>query len=131
MDAARDGFANGIVERMNGALAAALNFPKWWSQDHQFQLRLTLRDQDLVFTIRDRTGTEYSADERSGGLKYFLGYFVQYLAHEPPTSGVPEVLLMDEPDACLSSTGQQTCCASSKTSRTRRTRAGSPARSCT
>ncbi|MFT7837786.1 AAA family ATPase [Saccharothrix sp. BKS2] len=107
VDAARDGFANGIVERMNGALAAALNFPKWWSQDHQFQLRLTLRDQDLVFTIRDRTGTEYSADERSGGLKYFLSYFVQYLAHEPPTSGAPEVLLMDEPDAYLSSTGQQ------------------------
>jgi predicted ATP-dependent endonuclease of OLD family len=107
VDAAKDGYANGIVEQMNRALAASLNFPKWWSQDHQFQLRLTLRDQDLVFTIRDRTGTEYSADERSGGLKYFLSYFVQYLAHEPPQSGAPEVLLMDEPDAYLSSTGQQ------------------------
>ncbi|GLX95528.1 AAA family ATPase [Herbidospora sp. NBRC 101105] len=103
----REGFANGIVERMNHALATTLNFPKWWSQDNQFQLLLTLRDQDLVFTIRDRTGTEYSADERSGGLKYFLSYFVQYLAHEPPKSGVPEILLMDEPDAFLSSTGQQ------------------------
>lgn len=107
VDASRDGFANGIVEQMNKALAASLNFPKWWSQDHQFQLLLTLRDQDLVFTIRDRTGTEYSADERSGGMKYFLSYFVQYLAHEPPESGVPEVLLMDEPDAYLSSAGQQ------------------------
>ncbi|WP_433272682.1 ATP-dependent nuclease [Actinosynnema sp. CS-041913] len=106
-DEAKDGFANGIVERMNSALAAALNFPRWWSQDHQFQLLLTLRDQDLVFTIRDRTGTEYSADERSGGLKYFLSYFVQYLAHEAPKSGAREVLLMDEPDAYLSSTGQQ------------------------
>ncbi|MBW4705171.1 AAA family ATPase [Micromonospora sp. RL09-050-HVF-A] len=103
----RDGFANGIVEQMNRALAASLNFPKWWSQDHEFKLLLTLRDQDLVFTIRDRTGTEYSADERSGGLKYFLSYFVQYLAHEPPRSGNPEILLMDEPDAYLSSTGQQ------------------------
>ncbi|MEU5076055.1 hypothetical protein AB0G76_31545 [Streptomyces asoensis] len=28
---------------------------------------MTLRDQDLVFTIRDRTGTEYSANERSHG----------------------------------------------------------------
>lgn len=107
VDAAKDGYANGIVEQMNRALAASLNFPKWWSQDHQFQLRLTLRDQDLLFTIRDRTGTEYSADERSGGLKYFLSYFVQYLAHEPPQSDAPEILLMDEPDAYLSSTGQQ------------------------
>ncbi|MFE0151034.1 ATP-dependent endonuclease [Nonomuraea sp. NPDC059007] len=103
----RDGFANGIVEQMNRELAGKLNFPKWWSQDSQFQLLLTLRDQDLVFTIRDRTGTEYSADERSSGLKYFLSYFVQYLAHEPPKSGVPEILLMDEPDAFLSNTGQQ------------------------
>lgn len=107
VDASKDGFANGIVERMNRELAASLNFPKWWSQDHQFQLLLTLRDQDLVFTIRDRTGTEYSADERSGGLKYFLSYFVQYLAHEAPKSGAREILLMDEPDAYLSSTGQQ------------------------
>ncbi|MGY0231986.1 ATP-dependent nuclease [Longispora urticae] len=106
-EAGNDGFANGIVERMNRKLAASLNFPKWWSQDHHFQLLLTLRDQDLVFTIRDRTGTEYSAEERSGGMKYFLSYFVQYLAHEPPESGVSEVLLMDEPDAYLSSTGQQ------------------------
>ncbi|MEU3645224.1 AAA family ATPase [Lentzea sp. NPDC034063] len=107
VDASKDGFANGIVERMNRELAASLNFPKWWSQDHQFELRLTLRDQDLVFTIRDRTGTEYSADERSGGLRYFLSYFVQYLAHEAPKSGAREILLMDEPDAYLSSTGQQ------------------------
>ncbi|MFA1543494.1 AAA family ATPase [Actinomadura monticuli] len=107
VDASKDGFANGIVERMNRALAESLNFPKWWSQDHQFQLLLTLRDQDLVFTIRDRTGTEYSADERSGGLKYFLSYFVQYLAHDAPKSGAREVLLMDEPDAYLSASGQQ------------------------
>ncbi|WFE53121.1 AAA family ATPase [Micromonospora sp. WMMD1155] len=103
----KDGFANGIVERINRGLSGALNFPKWWSQDLHFQLLVTLRDQDLVFTIRDRTGTEYSADERSGGLKYFLSYFVQYLSHEPPKSGAREVLLMDEPDAYLSSTGQQ------------------------
>ncbi|WP_328687998.1 AAA family ATPase [Streptomyces phaeochromogenes] len=107
VDASKDGYANGIVAQMNQELAASLNFPRWWSQDHQFELLLTLRDQDLVFTIRDRTGTEYSADERSGGLKYFLSYFVQYLSHEPPASGVPEILLMDEPDAYLSSTGQQ------------------------
>jgi predicted ATP-dependent endonuclease of OLD family len=57
--------------------------------------------------IRDRTGRSYGFDERSDGLKYFLSYFVQYLAHEEPADGQPEILLMDEPDRFLSSSGQQ------------------------
>jgi predicted ATPase len=100
-----DGYANGIVAKMNEDLAAALNFPKWWSQDSEFSLTLTLRDFDLVFTVRDRTGSEYAFSERSGGMSYFLSYFVQYLSHVP--SGGQEVLLMDEPDAYLSMLGQQ------------------------
>ncbi|MEU9136908.1 AAA family ATPase [Streptomyces sp. NPDC048404] len=107
VDEGKEGFANGIVEKMNQQLAQSLNFPRWWTQDNQFQLQMTLRDQDLVFTIKDRTGTQYSANERSSGLKYFLSYFIQYLAHEPPASGQREVLLMDEPDAYLSGSGQQ------------------------
>lgn len=121
-----EGYANGIVEKINEKLAASLNFPRWWSQDSEFKLLLTLRDMDLVFTIRDRTGTEYSFSERSSGLKYFLSYFVQYLAHEAPTDGVREILLMDEPDAYLSSQGQQDLLrisASSRLSRFRRTSA--------
>ena len=100
-----EGFANGIVDKMNDQLADALNFPQWWSQDSQFSLTLTLRDFDLVFTVRDRTGRDYSFKERSGGMRYFLSYFVQYLSHLP--SGGDEILLMDEPDAYLSSQGQQ------------------------
>ncbi len=107
VDNGEEGYANGIVEKINEKLASSLNFPRWWSQDSEFKLLLTLRDFDLVFTIRDRTGTEYSFSERSSGLKYFLSYFVQYLAHEPPADGVQEILLMDEPDAYLSSQGQQ------------------------
>lgn len=107
VEAGREGYANGIIEQVNAGLAKALNFPKWWSQDSEFKLLVTLRDLDLVFTVQDRTGTEYSFEERSGGLKYFLSYFVQYLAHEPPAGPVQEVLLMDEPDAYLSSMGQQ------------------------
>jgi predicted ATP-dependent endonuclease of OLD family len=103
----REGYANGIVEKINREIASSLNFPNWWSQDKEFELRVTLRDYDLVLTVRDRTRTEYSFSERSGGLKYFLSYFVQYLAHMPPADGNSEVLLMDEPDAYLSSTGQQ------------------------
>ncbi|GAA4726584.1 hypothetical protein GCM10025782_26230 [Pedococcus ginsenosidimutans] len=100
-----DGYANGIVKRMNEDLAKALNFPKWWSQDSEFSLALTLRDFDLVFTVRDRTGSEYAFSERSGGMSYFLSYFVQYLSHVP--TGGQEILLMDEPDAYLSMLGQQ------------------------
>lgn len=100
-----EGYANGLVDKMNQQLAHVLNFPRWWSQDTEFSLYLTLRDFDLVFTVRDRTGSDYSFSERSGGLKYFLSYFVQYLAHVP--TGRQEILLMDEPDAYLSTSGQQ------------------------
>jgi len=65
------------------------------------------REYELVFTIRDRTGTDYSFSERSNGLKFFLSYYVQLLAHAAPVPDQHEILLMDEPDAYLSSQGQQ------------------------
>jgi predicted ATP-dependent endonuclease of OLD family len=102
----KDGHAAGLIQNINQQLEMSLNFPHWWVQDKQFQLVVTAREVDLVFTIRDRTGTEYSFSERSNGLKYFLSYYVQYLAHEP-SSDNNEILLMDEPDAYLSSQAQQ------------------------
>ena len=101
-----EGLANGIVATMNSQLERSLNLSKWWSQDHQFRLAIAVRDFDIVFTIRDRTGSEYSFAERSSGLKYFLSYLVQFLAHVRDRSG-SEILLMDEPDAYLSNQGQQ------------------------
>ncbi len=101
-----EGLANGLLQQINQRLAAELNFPKWWVQDRDFRLTVSARDDDLVFTISDRTHTEYSFGERSNGLKYFLSYYVQYLAHKPPPNRW-EMLLMDEPDAYLSSQGQQ------------------------
>lgn len=101
-----EGLANGLLQQINQRLASALNFPKWWVQDRDFRLTVSARDDDLVFTVSDRTHTEYSFGERSNGLKYFLSYYVQYLAHKPPTNR-HEILLMDEPDAYLSSQGQQ------------------------
>ncbi|MBR7838517.1 hypothetical protein KDL01_34945 [Actinospica durhamensis] len=103
----REGYVNGIIQKINAALATNLNFPRWWAQDREFQLMVSPREHELVFTIRDRTGTDYSFAERSNGLKYFLSYYVQLLAHSAPATGQQEILLMDEPDAFLSSQGQQ------------------------
>ena len=101
-----EGLANGIIARMNSTLEESLNLAKWWSQDNLFRLAIGVRDYDVVFTVRDRTDSEYSFAERSSGLKYFLSYLVQFLAHIRDRTG-PEVLLMDEPDAYLSNQGQQ------------------------
>jgi energy-coupling factor transporter ATP-binding protein EcfA2 len=103
----KDGYANAVIQKVNDALATHLNFPRWWAQDREFKLLVSRSEFELVFTIRDRTGTDYSFAERSNGLKYFLSYHVQLLAHRPPTTGQAEILLMDEPDAYLSSQGQQ------------------------
>ena len=101
-----EGLANGIVASMNDQLEKSLNLAKWWSQDQYFRLAMTVRDFDVVFTIRDRTGSEYSFAERSSGLKYFLSYLVQFLAHVKDRTRA-EILLMDEPDAYLSNQAQQ------------------------
>ena len=102
-----EGTVAGLVGEMNKTLARHLNFSRWWRQDREFQLRLSPRDRDIVFTIHDRTGTDYSFKERSKGLRYFLSYYVQLRAHRQQAPGGPEILLMDEPDAYLSSIGQQ------------------------
>jgi predicted ATPase len=102
----REGLVNALIQEMNKSIARHLNISKWWSQDEDFQLRVSPREHELVFTIRDRTGTDYSFSERSRGLTYFLSYYVQLRSHDRP-AGRPEVLLMDEPDAYLSALGQQ------------------------
>lgn len=100
-----DGHANALMTRINDQLARSINFPKWWAQDRDFSLQVTSREMDLVFTVKDRTGTEYTFGERSSGLKYFLSYLIQSQVHKSP--GRPEILLMDEPDTFLSAEAQQ------------------------
>ena len=101
-----EGLANGIIGEMNNQLEASLNLARWWTQDSDFRLTIDVREFHLVFTVRDKTGSNYSFGERSGGLKYFLSYLVQALAHMKRRQGT-EILLMDEPDAYLSNQGQQ------------------------
>lgn len=101
-----EGFVNATIDEINAAIARHLNLNRWWSQDKDFALVVSPREHDLGFTIRDRTGSDYSFRERSAGLRYFLSYLVRLRAHQSPV-GRPEILLMDEPDAYLSSQGQQ------------------------
>lgn len=94
----REGLVNALIQEMNKSIARHLNISKWWSQDEDFQLRVSPREHELVFTIRDRTGTDYSFSERSRGLTYFLSYYVQLRSHDRPAERL-ELLLLDEPDA--------------------------------
>lgn len=102
----REGQVEAVVGAMNTAVRENLNVQRWWTQDREFDLVLEAREHELAFTIRDRTGATYSFGERSQGLRYFLSYFVQLAAHRL-TQTRPDVLLLDEPDAFLSSIGQQ------------------------
>lgn len=101
-----EGDVSGLVGKINQSLTRHLNLSRWWTQDSDFALRVSPRERELVFTIQDRTESEYSFAERSRGLTHFLAYFVQLRAHlrDPARS---EILLMDEPDAYLSNAGQQ------------------------
>lgn len=102
----REGQVEAVVGAMNSAIRDNLNVQRWWTQDREFDLILEAREHELAFTIRDRTGSTYSFAERSQGLRYFLSYFVQLTAHRL-TQLQPDILLLDEPDAFLSSVGQQ------------------------
>jgi hypothetical protein len=102
----REGQVTAIVNGINSAIRENLNIQRWWTQDRDFDLLVEAREQELAFTIRDRTASKYSFKERSQGLRFFLSYFVQLTAHRLKNT-VPDVLLLDEPDAYLSSVGQQ------------------------
>jgi len=66
------GFASAIETEMNRQLDVSLNLSKWWSQDSEFRLEIGAQDHQLLLTVSDRTGSQYTFDERSHGLKYFL-----------------------------------------------------------
>lgn len=102
----KEGQVESIIGAMNTAIRENLNVQRWWSQDQAFELVVEAREYEIAFTILDRTRRKYSFEERSQGLRFFLSYFVQLTAHRL-TKKKPDVLLLDEPDAYLSSIGQQ------------------------
>lgn len=101
-----DGYVAGLVDEINHRLGESLDLSRWWTQDPDIEIRVRPDGQDLIFTVRDRTASEYLLSERSTGLAYFVSYLVQYLA-DIRDGGTGTILLMDEPDATLSATGQQ------------------------
>lgn len=105
MRVGNEGEIASLIGAMNRAIRENLNFQRWWSQDQDFDLLVEARDDELAFLIQDRTKARYSFDERSMGLRFFLSYFVQLRAHSLQ-GRKPDVLLLDEPDAYLSSIGQ-------------------------
>lgn len=102
----REGQVAAIVGGINAAIRENLNIQRWWTQDRDFDLLVEAREHELAFAIRDRTAAKYSFGERSQGLRFFLSYFVQLQAHRLLNSKA-DILLLDEPDAFLSSVGQQ------------------------
>lgn len=102
----KEGLVNGLVQTMNDSISRHLTLRRWWTQDADFTLRISPREHEVVFTIRDRTGTDYSFGERSTGLRYFLSYYIQLRSNQHPEDR-PQILLMDEPDTYLSARGQQ------------------------
>lgn len=100
------GHLNNSTRLINRQLAAALNLSRWWTQDREFEIGITPHEGALAFTVRDRTAGEYALSERSKGLSFFLSYFIQYRSFVPPADR-GAILLMDEPDAYLSASGQQ------------------------
>lgn len=105
MRAGNEGEISSLTGAMNRAIQENLNFQRWWSQDRDFDLLVEARDDELAFLMQDRTKARYSFDERSLGLRFFLSYFVQLRAHSL-NGNKPDILLLDEPDAYLSSVGQ-------------------------
>ncbi len=68
-----EGPAAGLIETMNRALARHLNFTRWWRQDREFLLRIAPRDDEIVFTIRDRTEPTTHLASGAGALRSFSG----------------------------------------------------------
>jgi predicted ATPase len=101
------GYIEGQVAEWNKALGERLNLTRYWSQDDQFSLSMVYKDQMIYFEVRDKTGSVYTFEERSDGMKFFLSYYLQAKAMEMTSRNKNSVILMDEPDAALSIVGQR------------------------
>jgi len=101
-----EGHANGIIERINKKPIVEAQLSTRVGSRPGICVAGIPAKHDLVSPFETVRTPNIRLLRRSSGLKYFLSYYIQYLAHEP--KGVDtEILLMDEPDAYLSSQAQQ------------------------
>jgi predicted ATP-dependent endonuclease of OLD family len=96
-----------LVSDVQKKIDERLDLSRVWQQDPDLRLIVDFENGLFFFRLTDRTGTKYSFDERSSGLKFFLSYYIQALAHERASDESGMVILMDEPDGYLSAMGQR------------------------
>lgn len=107
LNSRESGFVEQLLDDINHRLSETLDVSEYWQQDEDFTLLIEYKAGFFYFFIRDRTGAKYTFDERSGGLKYFLSYYVQAKAIRDAMSAAGAIILMDEPDGFLAAAGQR------------------------
>lgn len=98
------------LTHLNEKLEKYLQLKSWWVQDEKIKLVVDVKNQEgnnyLIFRIKDKSEAVYDMDERSSGLQYFIGYFLQYSCYEKFRKKQC-LVFMDEPDRYLSRKGQK------------------------
>jgi len=101
------GYVEQLLANINHRLSEALDISQYWQQDEDFTVSIEYKAGFFYFFISDRTGAKYTFDERSGGLKYFLSYYIQAKAIRDSMGSSGAIIVMDEPDGFLSAAGQR------------------------
>lgn len=102
--------SSAVLKDLSGELSEKLeeriNIGHWWGQDIDVQMGIDLLGDGVQLNLTDRTRRWYAFQERSQGMKYFLGYILQVMLALKSRSG-PILFLSDEPDFRLSAVGQR------------------------
>jgi energy-coupling factor transporter ATP-binding protein EcfA2 len=101
------GYVTSLNDEINARIERELDISRYWDQDEDFRLSVNYKAGAFHFQITDRTGSTYTFNERSSGLRYFLSYYIQAKALEKKRQDQGAVILMDEPDSFLSASGQR------------------------
>lgn len=101
------GYVSSMNDDINRRIARELDITQYWDQDEDFKLSVNYKGGFFHFQITDRTGSTYTFNERSSGLRYFLSYYIQAKAIERSHSTNGSIILMDEPDNFLSASAQR------------------------
>lgn len=101
------GYVSWLVGDINDRIDRELDIARYWEQDEDFTLSVSYHKGTFHFQITDRTGSTFTFNERSSGLRYFLSYYIQAKALEKKFGQRGVLILMDEPDSFLSASGQR------------------------